>query len=373
MQVLPPIGSWNTTFFLHPSLWGPGGMGLLNLTAGLGAAAAPVQQLGGQQFDVVLLVSPEYDVDGTAKCLEATRPRAALAWVHNGDSPHVRSLGKLLGGIRLLTLAPHVSGFLENRLRREGGGANVTVPWVLPVFEFKPAHPCAAGAAGGGSDAGSAGAADAPPVAVPRNSSGATCLDGFVLQGNIAHARRDYSRLWKQLLDLQQAAAANSSSAAAGSSAGSPRIHVVGSGHRGALGIPPQLDGVVQVQTGLPFPSFYEQIHRATGLLPALASRRYLTSKFSSTVVSSLITGTPLLADSQLLAAYSFLHPAAVLPQGEGEGEAAAMLRYGTAAGGAAVLEARAQLAALRAQLNSDARGKLEGLVGEELGRRSRL
>jgi hypothetical protein len=58
-----------------------------------------------------------------------------------------------------------------------------------------------------------------------------------------------------------------------------------------------------------------------------LGSPAYLRSKMSSTLVSSLITGTPVVADEAMLKAYSFLHRGDVFLMEPGEDEVDAMLR----------------------------------------------
>lgn len=45
----------------------------------------------------------------------------------------------------------------------------------------------------------------------------------------------------------------------------------------------------------------------AVAVLPAFASNVYYTSKASSSVATAITCGTPLLADEELLAAYSYL------------------------------------------------------------------
>ncbi len=50
----------------------------------------------------------------------------------------------------------------------------------------------------------------------------------------------------------------------------------------------------------------------AVAVLPAFASNVYYTSKASSTVATAITCGTPLLADDELLAAYSYLPKDAV-------------------------------------------------------------
>ena len=56
-------------------------------------------------------------------------------------------------------------------------------------------------------------------------------------------------------------------------------------------------------------------MRQARAVLPAFASDVYYTSKASSSVAAALICGTPLLANLQLLRAYSYLPPEATLTQ----------------------------------------------------------
>jgi hypothetical protein len=58
-----------------------------------------------------------------------------------------------------------------------------------------------------------------------------------------------------------------------------------------------------------------------------LGSPAYLTSKMSSTLVSSLITGTPVVADAAMLGAYTFLGREDVFFMNKGEDEVDVMLR----------------------------------------------
>lgn len=85
----------------------------------------------------------------------------------------------------------------------------------------------------------------------------------------------------------------------------------------------------------------------------------YYTQKFSSTVVTSLITGTPIVANQALLDAYTFLTRDAVLFQQEGQGELQAALSQHER-----ILQTRVGLARLRQTLALQAREKLLGLMG---------
>lgn len=52
---------------------------------------------------------------------------------------------------------------------------------------------------------------------------------------------------------------------------------------------------------------YYRVVQQALAVLPAFASSVYYTTKASSSVAAALICGTPLLANAQLLAAYSYM------------------------------------------------------------------
>jgi hypothetical protein len=75
------------------------------------------------------------------------------------------------------------------------------------------------------------------------------------------------------------------------------------------------------------------QIHRTHALLMLLGSNNYLLQKMSSTVVSSLMTGTPIIADPQVLKSYTFLKPEHVHLMGPGETEMDVMQRVSNPAG----------------------------------------
>lgn len=58
-----------------------------------------------------------------------------------------------------------------------------------------------------------------------------------------------------------------------------------------------------------------------------LGNINYLVQKMSSTVVTSLMTGVPIIADSQVLASYTFLTPEHVFLIGPNETEMDVMQR----------------------------------------------
>jgi hypothetical protein len=71
------------------------------------------------------------------------------------------------------------------------------------------------------------------------------------------------------------------------------------------------------------------QIHRTHALLLAWASPAYRTTKLSSTILTSLMTATPVIADTAVLESYGFLTREDVFLMEEGEDEVDAMMRVG--------------------------------------------
>jgi hypothetical protein len=45
------------------------------------------------------------------------------------------------------------------------------------------------------------------------------------------------------------------------------------------------------VHTAPPYHSFYDMVHHSRGLVPLLAGGQYYNSKFTSTIITSLVTG----------------------------------------------------------------------------------
>lgn len=77
---------------------------------------------------------------------------------------------------------------------------------------------------------------------------------------------------------------------------------------------------LVAVYKNPPYPLFYGVVHHSFALVPMLASPLYYRSKFSSTILTSLITGVPVIADQRLLDAYSMIGRSAVFFQVRREG-----------------------------------------------------
>ncbi|KAJ9412496.1 hypothetical protein FOXG_14908 [Fusarium oxysporum f. sp. lycopersici 4287] len=96
-------------------------------------------------------------------------------------------------------------------------------------------------------------------------------------------------------------------------------LPVVGNG--GLPKVPDEAKDRIKFHRGLPYPEFYNVLHSATAMLPAFASYEYVESKASSTIAASLIVGSPLIADDDLLDAYRFLSLEDVYYREEGEDE----------------------------------------------------
>lgn len=84
------------------------------------------------------------------------------------------------------------------------------------------------------------------------------------------------------------------------------------------------------------------QLQHTHALLMLLGNINYLVQKMSSTVVSSLMTGVPVIADSQVLASYTFLKPEHVFLIGPQETEMDVMQRVSVLSGSSVLSKQRA-------------------------------
>ncbi|KAG2498446.1 hypothetical protein HYH03_003703 [Edaphochlamys debaryana] len=245
------------------------------------------------------------------------RPRLLLALVHRADwlAPH--GAAWFVQGppcpTQLLALAPHVA----EALRQHPLGQQHRLHWGLLAAPCAPAKPCTSKA----------------------------CLKGFVVQGTLRQWRnttatgliRDYTGLWGQL--------------GAHRGAGAVRVTVLGSGgFRKQLAVPPDLDEQVEFRSGLPYPKFWNAIHRSWALVPAFGNGKYLTSRISSTMLASLTACVPIIASRAILDVYTFLRNEHVFLQGEGEGEVDVMVRV-LAMDDAALFAKRSALCKLREEM----------------------
>ncbi|KAG1659342.1 hypothetical protein FOA52_008396 [Chlamydomonas sp. UWO 241] len=185
-------------------------------------------------------------------------------------------------------------------------------------------------------------------------AAGSPCLGGFALQGVLSANRRNYSVIWSE---LETALASHDSLLATDDRFA---LQLFGSGFASSIGIPSALRPKVSVFKGLRYLDYYNAIHHTLALIPAFASDAYYDRKFSSTVITSLITGTPVIADAQMLRSYSFLTKDAVFLRHDGESDVSVMERV-LGMPLEEVFAKRRALTRLTAQLNVDAGVRLAG------------
>ncbi|GBF95428.1 hypothetical protein Rsub_08390 [Raphidocelis subcapitata] len=255
------------------------------------------------RVDFAVFISPEYFEKETKAFLDAAMPISSVMLAHNGGNVAVQRVSALAPRTHVAGLAPHVAG----AVRRELG---VDADWAMAVLPFEPkyAHP----------------PNRAQEPCSLSSVDAISCLHGFSIQGNFEPARRNYTRVWSMLRDH----------AARGElPTRHPlpplHLHLVGRGAVEHLGLPAEVAPLTTVHFNEKYPDYYERIHHTNALLLVLGSSAYVTSKMSSTLVSSLITGTPVVADDALLAAYTedFLPRDAAFVMRPGEDEVDAMLR----------------------------------------------
>ncbi|KAG1677812.1 hypothetical protein FOA52_008576 [Chlamydomonas sp. UWO 241] len=279
------------------------------------------------RYDLVVLVSPDYELEQNKLLLEQMRPALTVAIVHNADFGNMTRLLGLSDPLELLTLSPHVAASLAAATQRP-------TDWILPVYPVRPEPDCTR-ETGAGSIVG-------------------MCLRGFAMQGKFSNLRRNYTSVWAQMGSrLEQL--------------NDPQIgkvfhmNVLGKGPD-RLNLPDVLTPHVTVHRRLPFGAFYNVICHNLALVPSLANAKYFTHKFSSTVITSLSTGTPMITNDRMLDAYTFLEKDAMFYQAAGEPEIDAMLRI-SASPDASILATRKALKQLRYKLNDRAFGMLEAYI----------
>ncbi|GIL71639.1 hypothetical protein Vretimale_912 [Volvox reticuliferus] len=247
-------------------------------------------------YDLLILVSLDYELDAIEELLRHIRRRVTVAMVHNGDFNDTQRLIRVAesGGsiAQLVTLSPHTATSLAAATGR-------AVEWVLPVYPFRPNNNC---------------------LQATEVDLLGMCLRGFAIQGKFSNQRRNYSSLWKQMETRREELTTGYAKALF-------RINLLGKGQEDRLGLPQDLEPLVKVYRRLPYRGFFDQLHHSFAILPLLASPRYLTHKFSSSILSALISGTPLITDRAFLAVYSMLNEQCVYLQKEGETEVDVMLR----------------------------------------------
>ncbi|KAG2490241.1 hypothetical protein HYH03_011365 [Edaphochlamys debaryana] len=245
--------------------------------------------------DALICVSPELDRYKTcAYAAKYLKAKSVIAVIHRGDEIGPKSwfLGmkndKEEIPVHLLGLVPHVMTSANETLK----GRHESIQWGLMVAPYTSPQPC-------------------------KKKS---CLSGFVVQGALRRRQdgdwtkfiRDYDSLWKQMMKKGAPAV---------------RMKIMGKGMRSELGVPKKINSSVDFYSGLPFPEYWDLIDKSYALVPFHGTPQYYTMRCSSTVLASLITCVPLIADDTLLAAYYMFKKEHVFYQAPGETEMDVMER----------------------------------------------
>ena len=120
-----------------------------------------------------------------------------------------------------------------------------------------------------------------------------------VIQGTYDNKRRDYASAFSHLEELLSSPGLDRSEVSKLS------LHVLGSGS--APLAPETIRDHVIIDSNYKFLDYYPLISHTVALLPAFATDYYLDRKASSSVPTSLMAGTPLVADQRILDAYRYL------------------------------------------------------------------
>ncbi|KAG2487806.1 hypothetical protein HYH03_013650 [Edaphochlamys debaryana] len=275
--------------------------------------------------------------------------------VHNADDPRVPKLLELHPRARLVALSPHVAAALRQR--------GFQADWWLAAWDAQGAVPALSTGSAGERSESLGEAMECPPLTngtVPGPW-------GFTCQGRIDSRRRSYGSLWS---DLEVAAGTKGQGKGTAAAQGPPRLKILGRSVEGEEGfsLPKAVRPYVTRISNAPYNKFYGHIRCSVALLTLFADDSYYDTKFSSTVLASLSTGTPILADAPFLSAYSFLNASTTWALQPGEGLVRGMQRV-AAEGWAQHAARRGALAALRRELNARAGAYLQGLLEEEAGR----
>jgi hypothetical protein len=290
--------------------------------------ALPVLSPKLPKHDVVIFVTPEYNMKFVRDFLHYSRAKLAILMVHNADHPNVPEFQFIHKNVRMITLAPHVSNYLKTRYELES-------EWLLPIDSLQPAKECS-------------------------STTSIGCTSGFAIQGNMDSTRRNYGDIWQQLgAQMLQSNVTQLDWRLS--------INVIGNGNPDALHVPAAIMGRVATHVNLSFTPFYNSIYHNIALLPVLGSDAYVKTKFSSTVVSSLITGVPLVATQQMLEAYTFLNESTTYMQRNGEDTMDVMVRI-LGMSSNELQRHRVQLQALREDLNRRSLSLLESWFANPKG-----
>jgi hypothetical protein len=243
-------------------------------------------------YKVIIFASVEYPLDfEMASHMVPSACRGQMNYVfvvHNpgtmrGSKERPSKLLQLVTenqNVQVIGLGPHTSSAISKILANNGH--NRSTDYIIPLFPL-----------------------DDSAVAQQKHS-------GFVMQGSISDARRNYKKMI--------------ASVAARSKEWPSDFKLVVLG-KGTLDIPAEAAEFVQLRSGLAYPEYYGTIQRSLGVLTAFASNIYYREKTSSSVAASLICGTPLLTVIETVNVYSYLSESSVWLRNKEESDVEAMHR----------------------------------------------
>ena len=201
------------------------------------------------------------------------------------------------GLIDFITLSQHTATFLRAHGLKDWSMMDTSIKSFAPLFPIPPPPPNR-------------------KVIIDRQRELA-----FAIQGNYEPSRRDFDTIFSHLQSFIDA----SSSREDEEKAANVTLHLLGSGTRPT--VPIGLSHHVFFDEDLSYSEYYAVLSNTFAILPAFADNNYLDRKASSTVPASLLGGTPLVATTEILAAYSYLPEEAVYRQREDETELSAVGR----------------------------------------------
>ncbi|KAH9475867.1 hypothetical protein JR316_0011427 [Psilocybe cubensis] len=168
-------------------------------------------------------------------------------------------------------------------------------------------------------------------------------LTNVVVQGNMDQGRRDYKKLFDDMMDALKENAefwgykpleegTNGSYVPLEPSFGMEPflIHLAGGTVRNLV-VPQALLNVVKVHQSLPYPEYFALMNSMDLVLPAFAKEGYYKTSASSSVAAAVIAEVPILASRRLLYCYQYLDErnSVILPSGMSEIEAVRLIRAG--------------------------------------------
>lgn len=260
----------------------------------------PTRQMSAEsdmRAKTLMCISAELAPKICQEMVARLQPQVLLLWVHRADTATATSkILQLHSKTELLALAPHVASLAQTRMKR-------LVRWAVPIAPFIPLAPAS-------------------------SCTTKACLiqGGFAVQGALRRFRnktysgftRTYHDLWKRMAEEVTKDPLRARAT----------VHVLGKGGlRESLGIPKSIDKDVVYGERLPYLEFWARMHNALAIIPAFGSPIYYESRISSTILASIITSTPLIAEQRLIDTYTFLKPEHIFLRESGEDEVAAMYR----------------------------------------------